>query len=137
MRKTFVCFVALLLKPSIAQVSDADLKRAKTKKPGNSYRGHDQTAMSKTLNGHLKRSEKLTLPCEHWSTKELQNFMTTIGERRSEELQTIYRTVSDRRDMKADTLEEHKAQWVKLNRITDNHPHLYAPLQDAHCREAV
>merc|ERR1719316_2595735 len=132
-----VLLIAAVLRCSTAQVSQDDLKRAKTKKPGNDYRGPDQTTMSKTLNGHLKRSEKSTLPCEHWSTTELQNFMATIGEHRSEELQTIYRATSDRRDVKVDALEDHKAQWTKLNRITSNHPHLYAPLQDAHCREAV
>eukprot|EP00746_Dinoflagellata_sp_MGD_P128562 gnl/MRDRNA2_/MRDRNA2_62905_c0_seq1.p1 gnl/MRDRNA2_/MRDRNA2_62905_c0~~gnl/MRDRNA2_/MRDRNA2_62905_c0_seq1.p1 ORF type:complete len:553 (-),score=111.28 gnl/MRDRNA2_/MRDRNA2_62905_c0_seq1:195-1853(-) len=132
-----VLIVAAVLRCSTAQVSQDDLKRAKTKKPGNEYRGPDQTTMSKTLNGHLKRSEKSTRPCEHWSTMELQHFMATIGEHRSEELQSIYRKTSDRRDIKADSLEDHKAQWTKLNRITTNHPHLYAPLQDAHCREAV
>jgi len=39
--------------------------------------------------------------------------------------------------MHADTLDQHKEQWTKLNHIVGNHTHLYAPQQEAHCREAV
>jgi hypothetical protein len=114
-----------------------DLKRARTKKPRDLYKGDDQTAMSKVLNGHLKHAERNTLPCEHWSTKQLQDFMAAIADHRSPELQQVYASSSDRRAMKAETLGDHKAQWQKLNDIVDNQPHLYAPQQDAHCREAV
>jgi len=92
--------------------------------------------MSKVLNQHLLRSEKSTLPCENWSTSELQEFMATIAEHRTDDLQQIYRSADDRRDMKH-SLEDHKMHWAKLNHIVGNHPHLYTPQQEAHCREAV
>jgi hypothetical protein len=93
--------------------------------------------MSKVLNSHLKRSEKQTAPCADWSTEDLQTFMSIVGEHRSDELQQIYGAIADRRSLKADTLEDHKGQWAKLNHIVQNHPHLYEPQQEAHCREAV
>jgi len=129
---------ALLVGQGIAApTTKDDLKRAKTKKPRDLYRGEDQTAMSKVLNGHLKRSEKTTLPCEHWSTVQLQEFMATIADHRSDELQQVYQSSKDRRTMHAPTLDEQKEQWSKLNHIVGNHPHLHAPQQEAHCREAV
>jgi hypothetical protein len=114
-----------------------DLKRARTKKPRSAYKGDDQTVMSQVLNGHLKRAEQNTLPCEHWSTAQLQKFMATIANHRSGDLQQIYKSSKDRRTMHADTLDEHQQQWDKLNHIVGNHPHLYTPQQQAHCREAV
>merc|ERR1719160_817472 len=39
--------------------------------------------------------------------------------------------------MKVNTLAEHKGEWAKLNHIVANHPHLYEPQREAHCREAV
>merc|ERR1712232_1097616 len=85
----------------------------------------------------LKRAEKNTLPCEHWSTRQLQDFMATIAAGRSDELQQVYRSSQDRRALRTGALDEHKEEWNKLNHIVDNHPHLYAPQQEAHCREAV
>jgi len=89
------------------------------------------------LNGHLKRAEKNTLPCENWSTRQLQEFMAKIADGRSDELQQVYQMSQDRRAIPTGTLDEHKEEWNKLNHIVDNHPHLYAPQQEAHCREAV
>merc|ERR1719265_1003368 len=90
--------------------------------------------MSKVLNGHLKRTETNTRPCEHWSTKELQEFMASIADHRSEELQQVYASSQDRRQKHTD---DHKSEWTQLNHIVSNHPHLYTPQQEAHCREAV
>lgn len=122
-------------------VSVDDLRRARTKKPRDAYRGEDQGAMSRTLNQHLLRAEKNTRACAEWSTAQLQEFMGQVAEHRSEELQQIYQATTDKRDMhrsaKTRTLEEHRAQWATLNRIVSNHPHLHAPQQEAHCREAV
>jgi len=129
---------ALLLGQSVATLAEKDdLKRARTKKPRDLYQGEDQSAMSKVLNGHLKRAEKNTLPCDHWSTRQLQEFMAKIADGRSDELQQVYRYSQDRRAIHTETLDEHKEQWNKLNHIVENHPHLYAPQQEAHCREAV
>jgi len=137
MRTLVVSAVALLLGGGASASSSVhDLRRARTKKPRDVYRGDDQTSMSKVLNQHLLRSEKSTLPCENWSTSELQEFMTTIAEHRTDDLQQIYRSADDRRDMKH-SLEDHKMHWAKLNHIVGNHPHLYTPQQEAHCREAV
>jgi len=128
----------LLLTQAVANPATAnDLKRAKTKKPRDIYKGDEQAAMSKTLNSHLKRSEIQTLPCEHWSTVELQNFMATISEHRSTDLQDVYRSTADRRDMRLNTVDDHKSEWETLNHVVSNHPHLYGPQQEAHCREAV
>mmetsp|Transcript_33665 Transcript_33665/g.87030 ORF Transcript_33665/g.87030 Transcript_33665/m.87030 type:complete len:560 (+) Transcript_33665:66-1745(+) len=137
MRTLVVSAVALLLGGGASASSSVhDLRRARTKKPRDVYRGGDQMSMSKVLNQHLLRSEKSTLPCENWSTSELQEFMTTIAEHRTDDLQQIYRSADDRRDMKH-SLEDHKMHWAKLNHIVSNHPHLYEPQQESHCREAV
>jgi hypothetical protein len=61
--------------------------------------------------------------------------MAAIGNNRSGDLQQIYEASQDRRH--TPTLDEHKQQWKKLNHIVSNHPHLYVPQQEAHCREAV
>merc|ERR1711963_1238217 len=114
-----------------------DLTRARTKKPRDGYRGADQSTMSTVLNGHLKRAEKNTLPCEEWSTAQLQQFMASIANHRSSELQQVYKSSQDRRTMHTEALDELQQQWSKLNHIVGNHPHLYAPQQEAHCREAV
>jgi len=119
-----------------ASASVSDMRRAKTKKPRAAYKGDDQTTMSNVLNQHLKRSEKSTLSCEQWSTVDLQEFMAAIAEHREDELQQIYHSVEDRRDLKH-TVEDHKSHWAKLNHIVSNHPHLYEPQQESHCREAV
>jgi len=138
MKKSFLVAGALLLSPGLAEeASKSDLTRAKTKKPRDEYRGDDQIHMSKVLNSHLKRSEKNTLPCENWSTAELQEFMASLAPHRNEELQRIYMTSSDKRTMHSETAEDHKEEWKRLNHIVGNHPHLYEPHQEAHCREAV
>jgi hypothetical protein len=93
--------------------------------------------MSMVLNDHLKRAERQTLPCEHWSTVELQSFMATIEEHRSQELQAIYSAATDRRKMHVEGMNEIRRQWDNLNHIVGNHPHLLTPQQEAHCREAV
>lgn len=115
----------------------SDLKRAKTKKPRDDYRGVDQASMSKLLNQHLMRAEKSTQACEHWTTVDLQNFMALIANHRNNEMQEIYRSTKDRRSMRWDSIEQHLQEWAKLNRISGDHPHLLAPQQEAHCREAV
>jgi len=134
---TILCVALVLGSGNATPASQADLQRARTKKPRDDYRGNDQATMSKVLNGHLTRAEKQTRPCESWSTKELQDFMATIADHRSEELQQVYGLTVDRRNIGANTLEEHRAHWTRLNHIVSNHPHLQAPQLDAHCREAV
>jgi len=117
--------------------SVSDLKRAKTKKPGDTFKGSSQEEMSKVLNKHLQRAEQYTKPCSNWTTTELQDFMAMVAEHRNHEFEVIYRDTKDRRQMKLNTVEEHRSQWEKLNFISSNHPHLLEPQQEAHCREAV
>jgi len=111
-----------------------DLQRAKTKKPGDAYRGADQATMSKVLNGHLQRAEKYTRPCANWTTTELQDFMGMIAEHRNEEMMQIYQLGNDRRKMS--TL-DHREEWAQSNQISQKYSHLLRPQQEAHCREAV
>merc|ERR1719321_1163786 len=106
-----VTCVLLLGQGMGAPAGNDDLKRARTKKPRDVYRGQDQSVMSKVLNGHLQRAEKNTRPCEHWSTKQLQEFMATIANHRSNELQQVYQSSQDRRAMHAETLDEHRTEW--------------------------
>jgi len=138
MGRSLILAVSLSLELACAAptLSD-DLTRARTKRPRDLYRGDDQASMSKTLNQHLQRSEKRTLPCEDWSTAELQDFMARVAENRNNDLQEIYRATADRRGLLSESLEEHREHWKKLNHIASNHPHLHAPQKEAHCREAV
>jgi hypothetical protein len=113
-----------------------DLRRAKTKKPRDNFRGDDQSAMSKVLNGHLMRAEKNWLPCNEWSTKKLQDFMAHVADHRSDELQKVYELSKDRRVMRG-LVDGQRSQWDRFNRIVDKFPHLHEAHHEAHCREAV
>jgi len=108
---------AALLWEGTAAPAVQDLQRAKTKKPRDAYRGPDQGAMSKVLNQHLQTAEHATLPCDKWSLQDLQDFMATVAEHRSDDLQQIYRQTMDRRSIRAESLAEFRAQWSKLNSI--------------------
>jgi hypothetical protein len=88
-----------------------DLKRARTKKPRDSFKGEDQSEMSKVLNGHLTRKEKHTLPCEHWSTEQLQKFLATIADHRNDDLQKIYSSSQDRRAMHATSRSQEEMEY--------------------------
>eukprot|EP00927_Polykrikos_kofoidii_P016020 TRINITY_DN17190_c0_g1_i2.p1 TRINITY_DN17190_c0_g1~~TRINITY_DN17190_c0_g1_i2.p1 ORF type:complete len:546 (-),score=68.72 TRINITY_DN17190_c0_g1_i2:199-1836(-) len=116
--------------------SAADLRRAKTKKPRSEYRCSDHSTMDEVLNNHLRRIER-TVPCADWTAAELQELLTQIAGHKSDDLQQIYREVSDRRSMKWDSIDEHRAEWSKINDIVDRHPHLRDPHREALCREAV
>eukprot|EP00928_Gymnodinium_smaydae_P001923 TRINITY_DN1068_c0_g1_i1.p1 TRINITY_DN1068_c0_g1~~TRINITY_DN1068_c0_g1_i1.p1 ORF type:complete len:561 (-),score=109.03 TRINITY_DN1068_c0_g1_i1:126-1757(-) len=134
----FAVLVSLVLAGSCQQPPTvADLQRAKTKKPRDVYRGEDQTALSKVLNGHLRRSERLAKACAEWSPEELQVFMAAVADERHDELQAIYAATKDRRQLRLGTLEEYRQHWGKMNLIVANHPHLLDPLRESHCREAV
>lgn len=122
-------------------ISLRDVQRARNKRPSAAYRGHSQAVMSRKLNDHLIRAEERsatrTLPCEKWSLEELQTFMAIVAEHRSHELQQIYKSSMDRRSIRSESVEEFQSQWRSFNQLIDQHPHLHAPQQDAHCREAV
>eukprot|EP00448_Togula_jolla_P027507 CAMPEP_0170650442 /NCGR_PEP_ID=MMETSP0224-20130122/45805_1 /TAXON_ID=285029 /ORGANISM="Togula jolla, Strain CCCM 725" /LENGTH=542 /DNA_ID=CAMNT_0010982105 /DNA_START=66 /DNA_END=1694 /DNA_ORIENTATION=+ len=114
-----------------------DLTRARTKKPGDAYRGTDQTTLSRVLNGHLQRGAAQTRPCEEWSTAELQEFMATVAGHRSSEFQEIYEATQDRRKLLGESMEDFRGLWRKLNSIVDTHPHLLEVQRESHCRQAV
>lgn len=122
-------------------ISLRDVQRARNKRPSAAYRGHSQAVMSRKLNDHLIRAEERsatrTLPCEKWSLEELQTFMSIVAEHRSDELQQIYKSSMDRRSIRSESVEEFQSQWRSFNQLIDQHPHLHAPQQEAHCREAV
>mmetsp|Transcript_63631 Transcript_63631/g.205022 ORF Transcript_63631/g.205022 Transcript_63631/m.205022 type:complete len:551 (+) Transcript_63631:63-1715(+) len=132
------CVLALGLQGGGAAVpSLADLQRAKTKKPRDSYRGPGQAELSGVLNGHLRRAEGRTRACSEWSPEELQTFMGLVAEHRNDELQQVYHTVKDRRRMLLRGVDEYRAHWRRLNDIVGEHPHLLEPQRESHCREAV
>jgi len=120
-----------------AAPSLSDLKRARTKKPSDAYRGADQTKMSQTLNMHLRRSEAKVRACEDWSPKELQEVMHTMVNHRSKDLQGIYNTTNDRRQLTFASASEYLAHWADINHVADSRPHLVVPQRESHCREAV
>eukprot|EP00929_Paragymnodinium_shiwhaense_P021486 TRINITY_DN14005_c0_g1_i1.p1 TRINITY_DN14005_c0_g1~~TRINITY_DN14005_c0_g1_i1.p1 ORF type:complete len:545 (+),score=134.96 TRINITY_DN14005_c0_g1_i1:59-1693(+) len=137
-RAAVLAIAAALCHDALAtSASDKDLKRARTKKPADIYKGAGQAALSQTLNRHLKNAEVSTKDCKDWTPEELQDFMAMVSDHRHPELQKIYSATSDRRSMKFETTDEHRATWQKLNTIVGNHPHLHEPVQEAHCREAV
>jgi len=120
-----------------AAPATVDLRRAKTKRPRDAYRGDDQTQLSNVLNKHLKRAELTTRACDEWTPAELQAFMALILEHRTDELQQLYHTAKDRRKMVLGNADEYRTHWDKLNRISSSHPHLFKPQRESHCREAV
>mmetsp|Transcript_12536 Transcript_12536/g.28280 ORF Transcript_12536/g.28280 Transcript_12536/m.28280 type:complete len:542 (+) Transcript_12536:78-1703(+) len=131
--------VALLLVSIVAAVAapgTSDLRRARVKKPGDAYRGDDQTKLSQVLNSHLQRNER-TRACTDWTTSDLQDFMELVLRHRSGEFQSIYNSSSDRRKLHYGAIHEYRSRWNKLNNIVSLRRHLHAPLRESHCREAV
>ena len=63
--------------------------------------------------------------------------MAAVDEHRSPELQEIYSGVKDRRRLRLESPAHYAATWRKLNAIVETHPHIYEPLRDSHCRDAV
>jgi hypothetical protein len=120
-----------------AAANTQDLVRARSKVPRDIFRAKAEGSIGEALNHHLKRSELNAEPCNQLSLQELQQFIAQVAPRASAELQQIYINSNDRRAMKSQTPDEREAEWSKLNGIATKHPHLYAPLQDAFCREAV
>eukprot|EP00933_Yihiella_yeosuensis_P034621 TRINITY_DN280_c0_g1_i1.p1 TRINITY_DN280_c0_g1~~TRINITY_DN280_c0_g1_i1.p1 ORF type:complete len:549 (+),score=119.48 TRINITY_DN280_c0_g1_i1:79-1725(+) len=121
---------------SASFANSADLQRAKTKKPRDDYKGKDQTELSKVLNKHMKRSERVR-PCDDWSPAELQEFMASILKERNHDLQEIYAKVKDRRQLKMGGVEEYRAHWDELDGAVKKYPHLLQPHKESHCRQAV
>lgn len=117
--------------------SPEDLRRARTKRPRDAYRGDSQAQMSRALNGHLLRSELATRPCSEWSPRQLQDFMAALAEHRDEDLQGIYQSSSDRRLARMNSVAEHRDHWDRLNHIASRRPHLLESLQESLCRQAV
>lgn len=122
---------------SASPASVEDLRRAVTRKPRAEYRGHSQEHMSRSLNGHLARSEgRLARACGNWTAPELQGFMALVLPRRSPELDHVYQKGGDRRSLQR-SAEEYREHWRRANRVVGRSPHLHKALRDSHCRQAV
>merc|ERR1719343_1942537 len=132
-----VAFALLAVRSSAGAASQDDLRRARTKRPRDEYRGGDQAHMSRVLNGHLLRAEPDTRSCAEWSPRQLQEFMAEVASHRDEALQAIYRDSADRRLMAHEGPEDRRGRWERLNEVAERRPYLLAPLQEALCREAV
>mmetsp|Transcript_10396 Transcript_10396/g.23516 ORF Transcript_10396/g.23516 Transcript_10396/m.23516 type:complete len:549 (-) Transcript_10396:370-2016(-) len=136
MRLLFACLLALAAAAS-GGPSATDLRRARVKKPRDTYRGDDQTRLSQVLNSHILRSTQNARPCAEWTTKSLQDFLELMLSHRSDQFQHIYNASNDRRKLSKGSIQEYRNHWQKLNRITATHGHLLDALREAHCREAV
>eukprot|EP00933_Yihiella_yeosuensis_P050949 TRINITY_DN4875_c1_g2_i1.p1 TRINITY_DN4875_c1_g2~~TRINITY_DN4875_c1_g2_i1.p1 ORF type:complete len:560 (-),score=135.72 TRINITY_DN4875_c1_g2_i1:211-1890(-) len=113
--------------------SVSDLKRAKTWKPRDEYRGQGNLARANAkLNGHLlKRADLKTKACEAHTKKELQATLRTLFKVRNEELMSVYAKHDGRRSAYASQAEMEK-HWSELPEDDVD-----GIQRDAHCHEAV
>lgn len=141
-RRVAAILAATALFGSATGADVQDLQRAVTKKPRNNFKGEGQVALSKVLNGHIRRSEAVSKACDAWNPQELQDFMLKVLENRSPELDDIYQQAEDRRRLhlkeeSTNVHEVYKADWARSNEALTEAPHLEKPLRDSHCRQAV
>jgi len=129
---------ATLLAHEHQPTTHADLNRAKTKVPGDEYRGTDLANMSLTLNKWLIGSSAVK-PCDQWSAKELQELQGLLYLSRNSELDNIYHQTNDNRRLLAD-VDTMKADWAGLNDLVHKHSRkseMHTVQRDGHCHQAV
>lgn len=130
---------------SVAVASSAasanDLRRARSKIPGERARASGHLAMTMKLNSILRADKALTVrPCEEFSVEELVDVQRALFAARDPALEQIYRQTSDNRQMGTDRtegpeqLEELLAKELAILRAN---PSLKNVSRDGKCHEAV
>jgi len=117
-----------------AQISD--LKRARSKVPGATYKGNSFQNMSSTLNGWILKQVPKSRKCEDFTVQQLQQIQLTLFMLRDPQLEDIYQQSQDNRRIQRDIANMSK-QWEELNTEAAHDPELARMHRDGHCHEAV
>jgi len=117
------------------QVSQDDLRRARSKVPRDAYRGADRDDMSFVLNRWLNRSNADTKECKSWSVAELRDFIRLMHHLRHDGFDAIYTRTADQRVVKHDF----EQRWEHLDTVHGSvaEPDLVRVHRDGLCHEAV
>jgi len=118
------------------KASKADLHRAKTKKPRDSFRGDGFEKMSHTLNAHLRANNPSTRECDLWAVEELQQLQVLMIILRDPALDDVYNKSADNRRIRHN-MHEMVTQWETINHLARKDPELARIHRDGHCHEAV
>lgn len=117
------------------RASVSDLKRAKTKVPGDHFRGDGFGNMSNVLNSWLQKSGNPTKECEKWTVGELQKFQAQIYMLRNGDYDEIYQSAMDNRRLRR-AVSDLQETWARNEELAIS-AGLEAMHRDGHCHEAV
>eukprot|EP00756_Hemistasia_phaeocysticola_P048271 Hpha_TRINITY_DN22704_c0_g1::TRINITY_DN22704_c0_g1_i1::g.34314::m.34314 len=87
--------------PKWEGATKGDLTRARTRVPGDEYRGESHRGMSDVLNAFLEKNYAKTKGCGAWSVGELRSVIDRMYAVRSQELQGVYKDAKDPRALRA------------------------------------
>jgi len=118
-----------------AEVTQDDLRRARSKVPRDAYRGADHVGMSAVLNRWLNNSKAETKECKSWSVAELRDFIRLMHHLRHDGFDDIYTKTADKRSIKTDF----EQNWQSLDAAQESagQPDLVHVHRDGLCHEAV
>jgi hypothetical protein len=113
-----------------------DLKRARSKVPGDDFKGDDFESMSETLNKFLQKHAPKSKDCDLWTMEELQQLQISLLMLRDSQLNELYHETDDNRRINKDVQSLVK-EWEELNKLAASDPDLMRARRDGHCHEAV
>jgi len=128
-----------------AEVSSADMERAKTRRPRPAYQGSSFGSMNAVLNGYFKRMPSViaTKDCFEFSTDELRDLIGThLHGAAASSLLEVYHAASDNRRRQTAELEELRGRWAQIDgHAQDASPSMHSSLTEMHrdglCHQAV
>ena len=126
-----------MTKPSGTNMAKAsDLKRARSKVPGDNFKGDDFQDMSETLNKYLQKHAPKSKDCDQWTMEELQQLQISLLMLRDTQLNDVYHDTDDNRKINKD-VQQLVQEWEELNKLASTDPDLARARRDGHCHEAV
>jgi len=114
----------------------SDLRRARSKVPGDDYKGDDFQSMSSTLNAYLLKHAPESKSCDLWTMEELQQLQISLLMLRDSGLNDLYHDTDDNRKINKD-IANLAQEWEELNALAATDPDLARAHRDGHCHEAV
>jgi hypothetical protein len=119
-----------------AKAKVSDLRRARSKVPGDDFKGDDFQSMSATLNKYLQKHAPQSKNCDLWTMEELQQLQISLLMLRDSELNDLYHETDDNRRINKD-IQQLVQEWEELNKLASTDPDLARAHRDGHCHEAV
>lgn len=131
-------FISAVTSSEATNLSVGDLRRAKAKVPGTSFKGSSFAHSSSKLNKALERSSAapMLVACADLSVDQLQETMAALIETRTTALSEVYGLTSDARALRHSGLKGYQEEWAVLTRAATS-PDLSRAAHDMMCHEAV